>query len=41
MTCWFCNAAEENPEKTYRIRMFGEVDAMAKASVTKVSQISW
>ncbi|MHB8962447.1 MAG: hypothetical protein ACYC5K_04765 [Saccharofermentanales bacterium] len=36
MTCWFCNAAEENPEKTYRIRMFGEVDAMAKASVTKV-----
>ena len=36
MTCWFCSTVEESPEKTYRIRMFGEVDAKAKASVTKV-----
>lgn len=36
MTCWFCSAVEESPEKSYKITMFGEVDAKAKDSVTRV-----
>ncbi|MHB1453295.1 MAG: hypothetical protein ACYCYM_04990 [Saccharofermentanales bacterium] len=36
MTCWFCSAVEEKSEKSYKIKMFGEVDAKANASVTKV-----
>ena len=36
MSCWFCNITEEDPEKAYRLSLFGEVDAKARNSVTKV-----
>jgi hypothetical protein len=39
MTCWFCNVAEEHPDRAYRRSLFGEIDAKATNSVTNVRYI--
>ncbi len=37
MVCWFCNKMEENPQKSLKLSMYGEVDSKTSDAVTKVA----
>jgi len=37
MVCWFCSLIEENPEKSLKLDMYGEVDSKTSDSLTKVA----
>ncbi len=39
MICWFCHLTEEVPEKSCRMKLFGEVDARTDASATRVRYV--
>lgn len=37
MVCWFCGLIEENPKKSLKLDMYGEVDSKTSDTLTKVA----
>ena len=37
MICWFCGKIEENPQKSLKLSMYGEVDSKTSDTLTKVA----